>query len=81
MATVGDDVLVTASLAEAWDFYFEPRGWPAWVDQFSSLISASEDYPAAGSVLHWRSVTAGRGEVSEPRCRAPAGHGSARGVP
>jgi uncharacterized membrane protein len=65
MATVSDDVHVRASLAEAWDFYFEPRTWASWVDQFSSVISESDDYPAAGSTLRWRSVSAGRGEVTE----------------
>jgi len=65
MATVSDDVLVEASLAEAWDFYFEPQAWPSWVDQFSSVLSIGGDYPAVGSELRWRSVTAGRGEVSE----------------
>jgi uncharacterized membrane protein len=65
VATVSDEAVVDVPLAEAWDFYFEPRGWPAWVDQFSSVVSVSDAYPAAGSTLRWRSVTAGRGEVSE----------------
>jgi uncharacterized membrane protein len=65
VAKVSDEAVVGAPLAEAWDLYLEPRGWPAWVDQFSSVVSISADYPAAGSALRWRSVTAGRGEVSE----------------
>jgi hypothetical protein len=65
VATVSDEAVVDAPLAETWDFYFEPRGWPAWVDQFSSVVSISGTYPAAGSTLSWRSVAAGRGEVSE----------------
>jgi len=62
---VSDDIRVRASLAEAWDFYFEPRTWASWVDQFSSVVAIGDGYPAAGSTLRWRSVSAGRGEVSE----------------
>ena len=64
MAELSESVLVEASLAEAWDFYFEPRGWPAWVDGFGSVVSA-EGYPEEGGSLVWRSNPAGRGEVSE----------------
>ena len=65
MGRAAESVVIPASLAEVWDFYFEPRTWASWVDQFSSVISESDDYPAAGSVLRWRSVSAGRGEVTE----------------
>ena len=64
MAELSESVLVEASLAETWDFYFEPRGWPAWVDGFGSVVSA-EGYPVQGGSLVWRSTPAGRGEVSE----------------
>lgn len=53
-----------ASLAETWDFYFEPRGWTAWVDGFAG-IESSAGYPEEGSTLVWRSNPAGRGTVSE----------------
>ena len=56
--------MVRASLAETWDHYFEPLGWRAWVDQFDAVI-ASDGYPRTGGTLRWRSVPAGRGEVSE----------------
>ena len=56
--------LVAASLAEAWDYYFEPQGWPAWVDGFGQ-VEASNGYPEAGGSLRWRSIQAGRGEVTE----------------
>ena len=64
MAALSESVLVEASLAETWDFYFEPRGWPAWVDGFGSVVSA-DGYPEQGGRLVWRSTPAGRGEVSE----------------
>jgi Polyketide cyclase / dehydrase and lipid transport len=64
MAIVEESVLVRASLAETWDRYFDPRGWGSWVDGFQATIEA-EGYPQAGGVLRWRSIPAGRGEVTE----------------
>jgi uncharacterized membrane protein len=64
MPRVEESVLVQASLAEVWDHYFEPRGWPAWVDGFASVESA-EGYPNEGGTLVWRSNPAGRGTVRE----------------
>ena len=64
MATVEESVLVGASLAETWDRYFDARGWGSWVDGFQAAIEA-EGYPEAGGVLRWRSIPAGRGEVTE----------------
>jgi hypothetical protein len=64
MSRVSESVVVVASLAEVWDYYFEPRGWPAWVDGFGRT-EASAGYPEAGGSLRWRSIPAGRGEVTE----------------
>lgn len=64
MATATASAVVRASLAEAWDHYFDPRGWPAWVDGFGA-VEAAEGYPGEGGTLTWRSVSAGRGRVSE----------------
>ncbi len=64
MSTVSAAIVVEASLAEVWDCYFDPAGWPLWVDGFGHL-EASERYPEVGGTLRWRSVPAGRGEVSE----------------
>ncbi len=64
MSKVSESVVITASLAEVWDFYFEPRGWSAWVDGFGSVDTA-DGYPEAGGSLRWRSIPAGRGEVTE----------------
>ncbi|MQA75468.1 MAG: hypothetical protein GEU88_14185 [Solirubrobacterales bacterium] len=64
MATLTESVLVEASLAEVWDHYFDPRGWPAWVDGFRS-VESSEGYPEEGGTLIWRSSPAGRGTVRE----------------
>ncbi len=63
MATT-ESVLVGASLKQAWDFYFEPSGWPAWVDGFGRVESA-QGYPEQDGVLAWSSVAAGRGSVRE----------------
>ena len=38
--------------------------WPDWVDSFGSVIEI-DGYPEAGGTLRWKSVPAGRGEVTE----------------
>lgn len=64
MGRLSHSVLVRASLPETWDHYFEPRGWPAWVDGFAAVESAA-GYPEEGGRLVWRSKPAGRGRVTE----------------
>jgi len=65
MSSVRASTAIAASLAETWDHYFEPRGWPAWVDQFAAVVDLGGGYPEAGGTLRWRSGSAGRGEVRE----------------
>jgi uncharacterized protein YndB with AHSA1/START domain len=64
VSVVEQEVVVAAPLADVWDFYFEPRSWPDWVDSFGSVIEIG-GYPDAGGTLRWKSVPAGRGEVVE----------------
>lgn len=64
MPTVAEAVYVNASLAEAWNLYFEPGTWPSWVDGFES-VESSQGYPERGGTLRWRSTPAGRGLVEE----------------
>ncbi len=64
MARLTESLIVDASLAEVWGLYFEPRGWPAWVDGFASVESSS-GYPEPDGALVWRSTAAGRGTVRE----------------
>ena len=64
MSTASASVEIAASLAEVWDYYFEPRGWAAWVDGFDRVVT-SDGYPEVGGSLRWRSIPAGRGEVTE----------------
>ena len=64
MSRIVESTVIEASLAEVWDYYFEARGWPGWVDGFGSVESA-DGYPDAGGSLRWRSTPAGRGEVTE----------------
>jgi uncharacterized protein YndB with AHSA1/START domain len=64
MSEVTEEVTIEASLAETWDYHFDPLRWPAWVDGFGQ-VAASDGYPAAGGTLRWRSTPAGRGEVTE----------------
>jgi hypothetical protein len=65
VAKLTESLLVTASLKEVWDFYFEPRSWVAWVDGFQEVESFDGDYPHEGGTLVWRSTPAGRGRVEE----------------
>jgi uncharacterized protein YndB with AHSA1/START domain len=64
MGLVEQVVIVPAPLAEVWDFYFEPRAWPNWVDSFGSVTEV-DGYPETGGTLRWKSVPAGRGGVTE----------------
>jgi uncharacterized protein YndB with AHSA1/START domain len=64
MSRVSTSMTVNASLAEVWDYYFDPEGWPAWVDGFGR-VESSTGYPEAGGSLRWVSGRAGRGEVTE----------------
>jgi len=64
MSRVSASVTVNASLAEVWDYYFDPEGWPAWSDGFGRVESSS-GYPETGGSLRWASGPAGRGDVTE----------------
>jgi Polyketide cyclase / dehydrase and lipid transport len=64
MSRVSATVPVRASLAEVWDYYFDPAGWPAWVDGFAR-VESDMGYPEAGGTLRWSSTPAGRGTVTE----------------
>jgi hypothetical protein len=64
VSEVSASLLVNASLAETWDYHFDSRWWPTWVDGFGSAV-ANEGYPEVGGTLRWRSTPAGRGEVTE----------------
>jgi len=61
---VAASVPVRASLAEVWDYYFDPAGWPAWVDGFAR-VESDMGYPEVGGTLRWSSTPAGRGTVTE----------------
>jgi uncharacterized protein YndB with AHSA1/START domain len=64
MSRVSASTAVSASLAEVWDYYFDPEGWPAWVDGFGR-VESSNGFPDAGGALRWASGPAGRGVVVE----------------
>ena len=64
MAQLTESTLVGASLAETWDHYFDPGGWPVWVEGFGR-VARVDGYPEEGGTLVWESNAAGRGEVSE----------------
>ena len=64
MSGVAASVPMRASLAEVWDYYFDPAGWPAWVDGFAR-VESDMGYPEVGGTLRWSSTPAGRGTVTE----------------
>jgi polyketide cyclase/dehydrase/lipid transport protein len=64
MSRVTASVAVRASLAEVWEYYFDPAGWSAWVDGFAR-VDSDMGYPETGGTLRWSSGPAGRGTVTE----------------
>ena len=64
MGTAAESIHVETPLTEVWDLYFDPAGWPRWVDGFRA-VEASDGYPEVGGTLRWRSTRAGRGTVTE----------------
>jgi hypothetical protein len=56
---------IDASLAEVWDHYFDTAQWAEWVEGFQAVVEVDDTFPAVGGVLKWRSIPAGRGEVTE----------------
>jgi hypothetical protein len=64
VGSAAESILVPASAAEVWDYYFEPRTWGSWVDGFAR-VEASDGYPEVGGTLRWRTTPAGRGLVEE----------------
>jgi uncharacterized membrane protein len=64
VARLTESLLVHGSLKDVWDHYFEPRGWPAWVDGFAA-VERADGYPEQDGTLVWRSKPAGRGTVTE----------------
>ena len=64
MSKVSVSAPVNASLAEVWDYYFDPAGWPAWADGFGR-VEMDNGYPDRGGSLRWTSTPAGRGTVTE----------------
>jgi Polyketide cyclase / dehydrase and lipid transport len=64
MGKATESIHVATSLAEAWDLYFDRARWASWADGFRA-IEADNGYPEVGGTLRWRSVSAGRGVVTE----------------
>jgi hypothetical protein len=64
MSRVTASIAVRASLAEVWEYYFDPAGWSAWVDGFAR-VDSDLGYPDVGGTLRWSSGPAGRGTVTE----------------
>jgi hypothetical protein len=64
MGEVAAEEMVEADLKDAWELFFDPERWPAWVDGFAGVLS-SDGYPEVQGRLRWRSIPAGRGEVRE----------------
>ncbi len=64
MGEVSAEATISADLKEVWDTFFDERRWPSWVDGFDTVLS-TEGFPESRGRLRWRSIPAGRGEVSE----------------
>ncbi len=53
------------SVHEAETVWYDPAGWPRWVDGLARVESIGAQWPAAGAQVRWQSGPAGRGSVSE----------------
>jgi hypothetical protein len=53
------------SVAEAEGVWYDTTAWPRWVDGLAYVESVGARWPAVGADVHWVSVPAGRGSVSE----------------
>jgi polyketide cyclase/dehydrase/lipid transport protein len=58
-------VTCSGTVHEAETAWCDTGRWHAWVEGFETLVSVSDDWPAAGAVVRWESSPAGRGAVSE----------------
>jgi hypothetical protein len=53
------------TVTEAERCWYDPDGWPRWVDGCERVLDVESGWPEPGSGITWESGPAGRGRVSE----------------
>ena len=53
------------SIHEAEAVWYETARWPAWVPGLDRVEQVGAGWPRVGAEVHWQSVPAGRGQVTE----------------
>jgi hypothetical protein len=64
MGRVAESIVVPGLASEAEALWYDPRRWPAWVDDFAHTVDVSPEWPARGRRL-WDARPGGRGRVLE----------------
>jgi hypothetical protein len=65
MATVEASIGVGCTVHEAEQLWYDTGTWERWVDGLERVLSVDGEWPALGASVNWRSVPAGRGQVTE----------------
>lgn len=53
------------TVVEAERCWYDPAGWPRWVEGCERILSLDPGWPRAGAAVCWESGPAGRGRVRE----------------
>jgi hypothetical protein len=65
MPTVDASAVIPGTAHDAATVWFEASRWPDWVDGLEAVASVEGGWPEVGGTVVWRSVPAGRGQVTE----------------
>lgn len=65
MRTVAVVRTFRASVPDAEAHWYDTGRWPQWVDGLEEVLGVEGPWPGVGARVRWRSVPAGRGEVTE----------------
>ncbi|HWF55002.1 MAG TPA: SRPBCC family protein [Solirubrobacteraceae bacterium] len=65
MRTVEAVITAPGTVEDAERAWYDTDRWQDWNDGFESVIEISGGWPEAGGQIRWRSVPAGRGDVTE----------------
>lgn len=65
MATAHASLIVSGSVREVQDRWYDPNRWPHWVDGLSEVLSVDPEWPRPAASVSWQSGPAGRGRVVE----------------
>jgi hypothetical protein len=64
MPTIDVNTTVPGSIDTLEEAWYDTSRWSRWQEGFDQLVEVGEGWPAVGSVVRWRSIPAGRGNVT-----------------